>query len=283
VTPSLATPTACPGYNEPDGTHRTAAQRRFRKNPCRAALLPLSFFGIVYLIAGLSAPPGWTPALLGLAACYFTAFLALASEWFWARWFASGLGWSGILVGLASLAMAGWHPALAIYTGLHVTLVVMLLGPKMAARYDLQPGWREHFGMDEFGVARVRKTVTRAAAALPSLIIWALGPKQPVGHAIMALAVLALGAGGLFGLLRLRTWGLLALGAGALVALPSLAYVPAGTSALASGLDSDLVFLWIVLGPVLLVGAWLPFAGPLRRYYTSLGTALPGPGPIRIL
>src|SRR5262249_29972804 len=151
----------------------------------------------------------------GLSACYFTAFFALACEWFWGRWFASGLGWSGMMVGLASLVMVGWHPVLAVYGSLHALVVLALMGPKMAARFDLQPGWRERFGMDEFGVLRLRKAVTRAAAALPSLILWALGPREGEGT-IVLIGALTLALLGLHGLVRGRTWSLLAVaGAGA--------------------------------------------------------------------
>ena len=88
------------------------------------------------------------------------------------------------------------------------------MGKKMAARYDLQEAWRERYKMDEFGVARLQKTVTRAAASLPSVIIWALAPEGG-GHGVpsAALAALVLAAAGLRGLVRMRSWGVLALAA----------------------------------------------------------------------
>ena len=64
--------------------------------------------------------------------------------------------------------------------------------------------------MDEFGVARLRKTVTRAAASLPSLILWALGPKEGQGGMLLAaagIATLLSVAAGLRGLVQLRSWG----------------------------------------------------------------------------
>jgi len=75
----------------------------------------------------------------------------------------------------------------------------------MAERFDLQPAWRERYGMDEFGVARLRKTVTRASASLPSVIFWALGPKDPgQGMAFAAVAAVALTVVGLRGVVRLE-------------------------------------------------------------------------------
>jgi hypothetical protein len=242
----------------------------YEKPRTAVALLPLAFFAIIYLFAALSAEPAWRGAFIGLSACYLTAFLALGSEAFWARWFASGLGWSGMMVGIAALFMVGWNPALAIYGGLHAIVVVMLLGPKMAARFDMQPGWRERYAMDEFGVIRLRKAVTRAAAALPSLIIWALGPREGDGRMLVAVAAV-LAVLGLHGVVRLRTVGILAL-AGASVAMlfagpiAPFAAIPAPLGvldpmsiAMASGGAPGAIAL-------LLGAAALPFAGAMVRF-----------------
>jgi len=53
----------------------------------------------------------------------------------------------------------------------------------------------------------LQKTITRSAASLPSLIIWALAPKEEG----MAFAALALAVTGVWGLIRLRSWGVLSL------------------------------------------------------------------------
>ena len=71
--------------------------------------------------------------------------------------------------------------------------------------------------MDEFGVARLQKTVTRSAASLPSLIFWALGPREDGMALVAGVAAVLLAAAGLRGLVRLRTWGVVALGAAAAV------------------------------------------------------------------
>jgi hypothetical protein len=240
------------------------------------ALLPLSLFAFMYFFGALSSPPEWKGALIGLSACYLVAFLAIASEWFWARWFAGGLGWSGLMVGIVAMLMIGWQPALAIYGGLHAIVVLMLLGPKMAARYDLQPGWRARFGMDEFGVIRLRKAVTRASAALPSLIIWALGPREGDGQTIALVAGAFLAVLGIRGLVRARTWGVLALAAASLAVLfggniplesfwqPSLlgAAIPFDEIGRSPGFGGALA--------ILLAAAAMPFAGSALRYYRSL-------------
>jgi phosphate transport system permease protein len=43
--------------------------------------------------------------------------------------------------------------------------------------------------MDELGVARLRKTVTRASASLPSLILWALGPRPEAAFLASLIAI----------------------------------------------------------------------------------------------
>jgi hypothetical protein len=190
----------------------------FEKTRRAVAALSLSFFVTLYLILSFNAPEGWGPAFLALAGCYLVAFLGVTAEWFWGRWFASGLGWSGLLVAGVSMVMLGWMWPLAIYGGLHGLVVLLLLGKRMSALYDLQESWRQRFGMDEYGVARLRKTVTRTAASLPSVILWALGPKDPgqgLGHLLFSVGLGALAIGGLTALLRMRTWGLIAIGSAA--------------------------------------------------------------------
>ena len=100
-------------------------------------------------------------------------------------------------------------------------ILAALWGSKMAARYELQTEWRERYGMDEFGVARLGKAVTRGSASLPTLIMWALAPREDQGMLAQLLPTIAflVGALGVAAILRLRTWGLLALGAAAGLAL----------------------------------------------------------------
>src|SRR4029079_1450442 len=127
------------------------------------------------------------------------------------------MAWSGIMLAVAVLVMMGWMPQMAIFGGIHLIVALALAGKKMAARYDGQAAWRERYKMDDFGVARLQKTITRSAASLPSLIIWALAPKEEgMALAVGGIAALALAALGMRGLVRLRSWGVVAL-AGAAV------------------------------------------------------------------
>jgi len=237
------------------------------------AALSLSFFALVYFFISFNIPmPGWQAPFLALAGCYVVAFFAVVAEWFWGRWFATGLGWSGLMVAIFATLMNGWDPALAIYGALHALIVLPLAGKSMAARYDLQEGWRQRYKMDEFGVARLRKTITRAAASLPSLILWALAPKEPgqgMGM-LLSLAALALVAVGFGGLVRLRTWGWLAMGASAVATIVGAASWLASTTFPAFSTAVAPAFLPGFLGPDLaicfLVAAAIPFALPALRF-----------------
>lgn len=239
------------------------------------ALLPLALFTLFYGLLALAADPAWRPALLGMTACYLVAFLAIGADWFWGRWFASGIGWWGLMAGVAGMVNLGIHPALAIYTGLHAMIVALLHGSRVAALYDGRADWRERLGLDVHGADRLGRTVRRAAGALPMLLFWALGPRQPteVAWALAALlpgpavspelppaAVLAVGpawpalivpvlvvlALGL--VLRGRSAGLLVLAAGAVI------------GAVGAGLHGSLTGQAAVL---VLASAVAPFARPL--------------------
>jgi len=244
------------------------SQIGFERTRRAIAALSLSLFFSLYLMMSLNAPEGFGRVFLALSFCYGVAFVAVVAEWFWGRWFASGLAWSGIMIAIAALVVVGWIPALAIFGVLHFLVVMSLMGKKMAARYDLQEAWREKYKMDDFGVARLQKTVTRSAASLPSLIIWALGPKEEGMAAVGALAALVLAVAGLRGLTRLRSWGVVALaGAGVLVA--SLGDV---TRVAFTSLDCDCQALSYLqtasptVALVLLAAAVVPFTGPIARY-----------------
>jgi hypothetical protein len=232
------------------------------------------------LFISMNAPPEWGKAFVGLGGCYLVAFYGVSAEMFWGRWFAAGLGWSGVMVAVASLFMIGWTPPLAIYGGLHLLVVLALMGKKMAARYDMQEAWRARYAMDEFGVARLRKTVTRAAASLPSVILWALGPKEPGQGMLLAgagIVAALLAVVGLRGVIRLRSWGLLAMaGAAVLVVttgvltgamqLPFYAYEPASWWGTSVAVQQAAAGLGPLGGGLLLAAALAPFVRPALRF-----------------
>lgn len=223
------------------------------------ALAAMGFIGSFCTLVALGAPPPLVPAFAGLALCYVVAFLGVAIEWFWARWFAVGLGWWGVMLGVLTVVMQGWVPPLVVSGVLHGIVVLALSSEKMAKLYDLQEGWRSRWNMDEFGVARLRKTVTRASMSVPILILWALGPREG-GMALMAGV---LGLAGLAAVVRLRTWGVLALGGAAAVALTGPAEAPVLAFGAPMSLSSSAAG---ILAGAALVAALIPLGRPILAH-----------------
>ena len=94
----------------------------------------------------------------------------------------------------------------------HLTATVMLWGASMSELYDGQTAWREKFHMDDSAVQRLGRSVIRAGVSLPMVLIYGLAPKQPAAF-VASIGVILLAAFGLRAIVRLRTWGVLALGA----------------------------------------------------------------------
>lgn len=238
------------------------------------ALLGLSFFCVVYGLIALGPPPElllWRAAFAGLAGCYVTAFVALAAGWFWGRWFVSGLAWSGAMLGLTGLVTLGWQMPLAVYGGVHGAVALLVAGPRMAQCYEAQPAWRQRFGLDEFGAARLGRYISRFAAALPGIVLWLSAPREQslVGPACVALLVV----GGCAGVLRGRAWGLFATAAAA-VALGTVGMASEGSPRLTAGWEPVLTYAagssGATVGAVLLAAAVVPFFAPALRYFRSL-------------
>jgi hypothetical protein len=248
------------------------------------ALLSLGFYCTLFTMLTLSARselPEWLPAFGAMTALYITAFMSVAAEWFWGRWFATGLGYWGTTVAIFSIIMTqSLPPAMVVFGVMHALVALCLAGEKMAARFDARPEWREKWKLDEHGVVRVRKAVTRAASSLPFLVLWALAPRQGEdafatgvhpASMILLLVVAVLAFGVLVG--TRRTWALLGLGAtGLLVIWKSLAsngslhtihsYVdPAGLP----HADCSLA-VFGALGGVALVAAAVPFVLPILAF-----------------
>jgi hypothetical protein len=239
------------------------------------ALMCLGFYATLFFLIGLSARtelPEWVPVFVGMMLVYLTGFFAVAAEWFWGRWFATGIGYWGVtMTGMALVAARGLPPAMVVFGTMHALITVCLAGEKMAVAFDAKPGWRERWKLDEQGVVRVRRSVTRAASSLPALIMFALAPRESAGLGVTLFAIAALGLGGV---LARRTWGVLALGAGGLLGIGAALGLCCQQSlgAEAMGLFGGLAP--IVATPALLVGfagaallaAALPFAAPMARF-----------------
>jgi hypothetical protein len=268
------------------------------------ALLVLAFYATVFFLIGLVDPSasgvgqpmegtwrlaagGWGRCFLGLAACYGVAFFAIASGYFWSRWFGAGLAASGALTAVLAMITAGYNPALLTWGLTHGSIWLLLAGGSMAERYDGQPGWRARWHVDDDGVDRVRKAVTRAAAGLPSLIAYALAPRtehhclrgvcvdslqrSADGYTLLAWVALLLAVGAVVALLARRTVGVVLLVGSGVAALVGAVH------SLGQGIAPSAGVHWLV-GPLaavvstLLLGAALaPLAAPVWRAVRRLG------------
>jgi hypothetical protein len=222
------------------------------------AAVTFAFYFLVYLVfAMLVAPPEFGPAFYALAGVYAVAFFALVAGYFWARWYSLGVALYGVITAAVGMWQLGPEPILVFMGGSHVIAALLLWGTAMSETYDGQTAWREKFHMDDSAVHRLGRSVIRAGVSLPFVLLYALAPKQGAGELVLSIAALALTGFGLRATLKLRTWGVLALGAaGALL-------VTLGASDLAL---HPMGALRPLLGGSLLVLAAVPFAPSMLRW-----------------
>jgi hypothetical protein len=222
----------------------------------------LAFYTFLHFLVALMPPPGWGTCYWALTAVYGLGFFALVAGYFWARWYAMGLGLYGAVVGIVGLFYLGWEPILVFYGGTHLGAAAVLFGSGMAKRFDGRQDWRQRFHLDEDGVNRLGKAVLRLGLSLPFMITYALAPKEGMGS--LALLGVGLAGAGLWGLVRMRSWGVLALvgSAGAVVgSLFSTAHLTHATR----GWSIDLLALGTV-SAILVAAAAAPFVVPMARY-----------------
>jgi hypothetical protein len=219
------------------------------------AAASLSLFMVILLLNGIIGGGPARAMILGLGLAYLVAFLGVVAGWFWARWYALGLAFSGVSLA----AMLGWQqgwdlPEVWVIGGFHGLACLALLGEEAASAFDGRRDWRERLHMDENAVNRLGKAVTRAGASLPYLIVAGLAPRQSLDAGSMALLLAVIGLGAT---LHLRTWGLLVMAAAAVVAWTS----GAGSGPFFMGLPA---VPWV--GAALLTAAVWPFAAPMIRF-----------------
>jgi hypothetical protein len=111
--------------------------------------------------------------------------------------------------------------------------------------------------MDEHAVQRLGRSVIRAGVSLPMVLIYGLAPKQPAAMALSLAAFVVAGLG-LHALVKMRTWGVLAIGAagGLMLSLSGVQLMSNEALALQPALA----------GSLLLFAAW-PWAAPLVRAF----------------
>jgi hypothetical protein len=227
------------------------------------ALLFLGFYVTQFTMTAWLGPDELFACYLGLALCYGLAFVGLSAEWFWARWFAIGVGNFGSLM-LLLLFKMGMEPIVAFVGVTHLLIAVSLMGEGMAAKYEHSERTQEKWNFQEESLLLMRRAIKSAGSTLPFLILYALAPRGEM----LQFATLGLGLAGLYGLLRARTWGPVALGgAGALALADGIGLFGAPTVGyLLLSTEGPMVYgyVGILAGALLIIPAL--FAGPMIRF-----------------
>lgn len=228
------------------------------------ALLALGAFITLFVLVALAQGGAWVACFGAMAIVYGVAFFGVAAEWFWGRWFAMGIATSGLTMAALGLVTSGINGGLIFWGVMHAAIYLPLIGSDMAQRYELQTAWRERWQLDDAAVARIKRAVHSAATALPTLIFYTLAPRPDRG---LLLGVLALGLLGIFGLLRMRTWGVIALAASAIgVAISALSVPCCGASyAPLAGVTFPAATIGL-LAALFLGFAVAPFVRPALRF-----------------
>jgi len=224
-----------------------------------AAIVFSIYFLLYLMLAVADLAPGMDKALYALSGVYGLAFFALVAGYFWARWYAVGVGLYGLITAAVGMWQLGPEPILIFIGATHGAAVVALWGNAMSEGYDGQTAWREKLHMDENAVQRLGRSVIRAGVSLPMVLLYALAPKPGSTELVLSLVALGLVGFGFRAMVRLRTWGVMAVGvAGGL--LLALAGVEAATNA------NELVALKPALGGSLLLMAAAPWLAPIARF-----------------
>jgi hypothetical protein len=220
----------------------------------------MAFYFLMYTLLALSgAIPGeLLNAIYAIAGVYGLAFFALVAGYFWARWYAVGVGLYGVIVAGVGIWQEGPEYIFLFIGGTHLAATALLWGHAMSLPYDGQTAWRERFHMDDNAVQRLGRSVIRAGVSLPFILLYALAPRETTGTAIAGIVALLLTGLGVTALVRLKTWGVLAL-AGAGMLMLTLASI-----GLADG--DAYALLRPGVGGALLLTAALPYARPMARF-----------------
>jgi hypothetical protein len=231
----------------------------------------MAFYFLLYGVMAFSQlAPDFTKAFAAISGVYGLAFFALVAGYFWARWYAVGVGLYGVITAAVGMWQIGAEPILLFIGGTHLAATMFLWGEAMSQPYDGQAAWRDKFHMDDSAVQRLGRSVIRAGVSLPFILLYAFMPRPDSASMVASLAAVVLAVAGLRGLIRLRTWGVLALGAAGALVL-AIAGVDAA-HAIASGGTSggvDGLGPWIlrpVLAGGLMLSAVTPFLRPILRF-----------------
>jgi hypothetical protein len=225
----------------------------------------LAFYGFIYMVVATNPPPGWAATFAAMALVYGAGFFALVAGYFWARWYAIGLGISGLITAIFSVLQIGMEPVLLFYGATHAGVSLFLWGGGMALTFDGRKEWRERFHLDENSTHKLGKSVIRLGISLPYIVLYALAPKEGAGEALISALAGGLLLTGVIATLRMRTWGVAALAGGAVALGASLVTGAFGPATFGNGYAVNVAAAGAA-GLLLVVAALAPLARPVVRY-----------------
>ncbi len=225
----------------------------------------LAFYAFLFLLLAL-LQPGWGAAFTAMALVYGAGFFALVAGYFWARWYAIGLGMSGLITAVFSMFQLGsMHPILLFYGATHAGLSLLLWGGVMSLGFDGRKEWRERFHLDENATHKLGKSVIRLGISLPYIVLYALAPKEGAAEALFAALAGGLVLTGVVAMFRMRTWGVAALVGGVVAMGASLITAPFELAPFGNGYAVNVTAAGMA-AMLLIAAALAPLARPIVRY-----------------
>src|SRR5947209_6022731 len=107
-----------------------------------------AFYFMLMLLQAILGPENLKPAIYALSGVYGLAFFSLVAGYFWARWYAIGVGIFGLITGVVAIWQLGaLEPIFVFFGGTHLAAALVLWGDKMAEPYEGQTAWRERYHM----------------------------------------------------------------------------------------------------------------------------------------
>jgi len=152
----------------------------------------LSFYTLLFVLNALLDPnESMRPMHSALAATYGAAFFSLVAGYFWARWYAIGLGLFGFSLGTLAMLQHGVDYPPLFFTATHGVVSLALWGNQVATDFDGRSDWRARFHMDENATRRLGKAVIRVGISLPMLLMYGLAPREELSDGLLAGAMIA--------------------------------------------------------------------------------------------
>src|SRR5687767_11504482 len=129
--------------------------KRFVGERRAIAATALVFWAFVYFGLMFVQPPEWSNALGAMAGVYAVGFFGLVGGYVWARWYAIGVGRSGLISAVVGIFQMGPEPALLFIGGIHAAIPLALWGEGMSRTFDGREEWRARFHLDEAATHRL--------------------------------------------------------------------------------------------------------------------------------